>query len=405
MNRQSLGTPLQGVKILDFTWALVGSLSSKYLGDYGADVIKVESLSRPCVSRFIKQVEASDRKNPNDKPWFANLNTSKRSLTLDLKHPGSRALLEKLVRWADVVTENFSPGTMARLGLDYQSLQQIKPDIIMASGSIYGQTGPMANLPGIDVTGAALSGRVHLTGDPDREPSMPSVPYGDVLLPKFIAGAVAAALDYRRRTGKGMHIDASMYEVLVQQLTYAHACAQTSDDIPQRNANRSEYALFQGVFRCNGEDNWLALTLFNAKEWDDFTQLLPGQWPSAGEVARMFNDELETLENRVNETTQSHKAADLMAKLQSRGIAAGVAQDIEEVLQDPQLSYRQVLQELEHPYLGRFGHQVTPIRLGRTPAAMYRAPNIGEHTDEICREVLALSDEEISQLRDQKVLL
>lgn len=405
MNSKSSAPPLQGVRILDFTWALVGSLSTKYLGDYGAEVIKVESMSRPCVSRFIKQVEASERKNPNDKPWFANLNTSKRSITLDLKHPDSRVLLEKLVKWADVVTENFSPGTMARLGLDYESLRQIRPDIIMASGSIYGQTGPLANLPGIDVTGAALSGRIHLTGDPDREPAIPAVPYGDVLLPKFIAGGVAAALDYRRRTGNGTHIDASMYEVLVQQLAYPHACAQTPDGVPERNGNRSEYALFQGVFRCSGEDNWLAVTLFNAEAWDDFTQLLEGQWPSAADVARMYNDDLETLESRVDEVTQPHDAYDLMEKLQSRGIAAGVAQDIAAVVRDPHLSHRQALKELDHPCLGRFGHQETPFRLERTPASMYRAPNIGEHTDEICREVLALSDEDIARLREQKVLV
>jgi crotonobetainyl-CoA:carnitine CoA-transferase CaiB-like acyl-CoA transferase len=161
--------PLAGVRILDFSWALVGSITTKTMGDLGADVIKVESRTRACLTRLDVQVSVSQPGNFDDKPWFAHLNTSKRSLALDMKRPESRELLHPLIQWADVIVENFSPGTMAKLGLDYATLVKSNPGLIMVSGSVYGQSGPLAQEWGVDGTGAALSGRTFLTGWPDRD--------------------------------------------------------------------------------------------------------------------------------------------------------------------------------------------------------------------------------------------
>jgi benzylsuccinate CoA-transferase BbsF subunit len=397
--------PLAGVKVLDFTWALVGALTTKQLADHGATVIKIESMSRPCMTRFIKQVSASDRKNPNDKPWFSNLNTSKQSFTLNLKQPRAAEVLDRFIDWADVVTENFSPGTMARLGLDYESLREKRADIIMASGSVYGQSGPLAQLPGIDSTGAAVSGRIDLTGWPDRTPAMPGVPYGDVVLPMFMAAAVAAALDYRRRTGRGVHIDASMYEILAQQLVYPLVQSQLACPRPDRQGNRSEYALFQGVFPCTGQDSWIALTLFDRADWRRFTELVGGAWPEAADLSTMSNDAIEDLESKVSKITADWDAQKLMDGLQGVGIAAGVVEDVDEVLADAQLAHRQVLQDIDHRYLGTFGHQVPPYRLSRTPFNMSGAPEIGQQTDEVCRDILGYSETEISELRDAGVFV
>ena len=146
---------LKDVNVLDFSWALVGSLTTKQLGDFGATVVKVETSNRIDLLRTDRQVSISTPENPDDKPWFNDLNTSKYGILLDLKNPKSSRILEKLIKWADVVMENFSPGTMARLGLDYPSIKKIKPNIIMASGSVYGQTGPMAKEWGVDGTGNA----------------------------------------------------------------------------------------------------------------------------------------------------------------------------------------------------------------------------------------------------------
>src|SRR5690606_9210314 len=153
------GGPLAGMRILDFSWALVGSISTKILGDLGADVVKVVSRSRPCLSRLDVQVAASRRGDLDDKPRFTHFNTSKHSLPLDLKRPVSRELINPVRGLADAVVENLSPGTMDKLGLGYATLSRAHPGLVMASGSVYGQTGPLAREWGVDGTGAALSGR------------------------------------------------------------------------------------------------------------------------------------------------------------------------------------------------------------------------------------------------------
>src|SRR5690606_29058012 len=193
----------------------------------GADVIKVESRSRPCLSRLDVQVAASRRGDLDDKPWFAHLNTSKRSLSLDLKRPESREIIDPLLGWADAVVENFSPGTMDKLGLGYADVSAAHAGLVMASGSVYGQTGPLAREWGVDGTGGALSGRTFLTGWPDRGPVVPgAVPYGDVVVPYVIAACVVAGLAGRLRSGRGCHVDAAMYEICVQQMAPALCAAQ-----------------------------------------------------------------------------------------------------------------------------------------------------------------------------------
>jgi crotonobetainyl-CoA:carnitine CoA-transferase CaiB-like acyl-CoA transferase len=165
--------PLSGVKVLDFAWALVGSITTKTLGDLGAEVVKIETRTRPDLARLDVQVSASQPGNWDDKPWFAHLNSSKRSLSLNMKKPEARELIDPLIDWADVVVENFSPGTMAKLGLGYDDLAARNPGIVMVSGSVFGQTGPLAQEWGVDGTGGALSGRTFLTGWPERDPVIP----------------------------------------------------------------------------------------------------------------------------------------------------------------------------------------------------------------------------------------
>ncbi|MGH8217950.1 MAG: CoA transferase, partial [Steroidobacteraceae bacterium] len=246
--------PLAGVRVLDFSWALVGSITTKTLGDLGAEVVKVESRSRPCLSRIDVQVSASRQGEFDDKPWFAHLNSSKRSLALDLKRPESRTVIEPLVRWADIVVENFSPGTMAKLGLAFDDLQRLHPGLILVSGSVYGQTGPLAQEWGVDGTGGALSSRTLLTGWPDRDPVIPgAVPYGDVIVPYAMAAAATAALAQRRAGGQGAHIDASMYEICAQQMFEALVQAQTGR-APQRRGNADPWVFHQGVYPVAGED-------------------------------------------------------------------------------------------------------------------------------------------------------
>lgn len=370
--------PLSGVRVLDFAWALVGSITTKTLGDLGAEIVKIESRTRPDLARLDVQVSASKAGNWDDKPWFAHLNSSKRSLSLDMKNHRSRELLEPLIDWADVVVENFSPGTMKKLGLSYEDLAARNPAIVMVSGSVFGQTGPLAQEWGVDGTGGALSGRTFLTGYPDRDPVIPgAVPYGDVIVPYVMAASVAAALQHRREAGRGCHIDASMYEICVQQMRDSLAAAQRGER-PQRMGNSDAAIHFQGVFPAAGDDRWIAVTLFNAED-EMKLKALVGDDLSAWSLSRTDHD--------------------AVAQLQQAGIAAGVLQDCEDMIErDPQLSSRSALVTLDHPLLGPFGHVATPITFSRDVFVPFRAPGMGEHYREIARTVCGLTDSKIDEL-------
>jgi crotonobetainyl-CoA:carnitine CoA-transferase CaiB-like acyl-CoA transferase len=371
--------PLSGVRVLDFSWALVGSITTKTLGDLGADVIKVETRTRPCLSRLDVQVSASKPGNFDDKPWFAHLNTSKRSLTLDMKKKEAMEVLGPLIEWADVVVENFSPGTMAKLGLDYAALARRNPSLVMVSGSVYGQTGPLAQEWGVDGTGAALSGRTFMTGWADRDPIVPgAVPYGDVIVPFVMAGAAAALLAQRESSGRGGHVDASMYEICVQQMSDAIVAAQRGP-APQRQGNADPHWYRQDVWPTAGTDRWIAISLRDEQQWQVLRKLAGGDDIGAWTA------------------TQDEHA--LTTLLQSSGIAAGAVQDIEDALEhDAGLWARGTLAILEHPLLGAFGHVRTPVDFSLTPAAPYRAPSLGEHNHEVAAGIAHLPEGRIAEL-------
>jgi crotonobetainyl-CoA:carnitine CoA-transferase CaiB-like acyl-CoA transferase len=375
--------PMSGVRVLDFAWALVGSITTKTLGDLGAEIVKIESRTRPDLARLDVQVSASQPGNLDDKPWFAHLNTSKRSLSLNMKDPRSRELLDPLIDWADVVVENFSPGTMAKLGLDYDSLAARNPAIVMVSGSVYGQTGPLAQQWGVDGTGGALSGRTYLTGFPDADPVIPgAVPYGDVIVPFVMAAHVGAALQHRRETGRGCHIDASMYEICVQQMRDFLGAARRGER-PQRLGNDDPRVPWQAVLAASGEDRWVAVSLFDESDRAKYAAVA-GPDPAAWCAAR-----------------EDHAA---VAELQAAGIAAGVLQDPEDMIErDPQLAERGALVMLDHPLLGPFGHMATPIRFSRDRFEPFRAPGMGEHVEEIARNLCGLSPARIAELSEEGV--
>lgn len=380
--------PLAGVRVLDFSWALVGSITTKVLGDLGADVIKVESSTRPCLSRLDVQVSASSAKSLDDKPWFAHLNTSKRSLALDMKKPESREVIEPLLGWADLVVENFSPGTMHKLGLDYATLKARHPGLIMVSGSVFGQTGPLAEAWGVDGTGAALSGRTLLTGWPDRGPVIPgAVPYGDVIVPYVMAAAAAAALTHRQRTGVGCHIDASMYEICVQQMRAAMLAVQRGHTAA-RSGNRDARVFHQDVYPSAGTDRWIAITCHTAEDWQRLC-ILAGLEP--GDPAHR--------DEAVRRWTASHRDIELAAQLQDSGIAAGAVQDIEDLIeQDQQMQQRHALVALEHDLLKPFGHVRTPATFSDSRIQPFKAPRLGEHSRQIAATLCNLSAQRIEAL-------
>ncbi len=296
--------------------------------------------------------------------------------------------MDPLMRWADVVVENFSPGTMLKLGLDFAQSQRLNPHIILVSGSVYGQNGPLAQEWGVDGTGAALSGRTYLTGWPDRDPVIPgAVPYGDVIVPYAMAAAAAAALQWRHQHGCGCHIDASMYELCVQQTRAAIERTQRGERVG-RLGNQDERLFHQGVYPTAGEDQWIAVTCATRADWQALRQHagLSGTEPQAGDA-------------QLSDWTRTQDGAGLAEHLQRAGICAGVVQDIEHLLEhDPQIAHRQALMPLRHALLGAFGHMRTPITFSDTVLAPYRAPSIGEHSTEIARELAGLTPARIQEL-------
>jgi crotonobetainyl-CoA:carnitine CoA-transferase CaiB-like acyl-CoA transferase len=309
-----------------------------------------------------------------------------------MKHAANREVLDPLIEWADVVVENFSPGTMKKLGLDYAELAARNPNLVMVSGSVFGQTGPLAQEWGVDGTGAALSGRTLLTGWPDRAPVIPSaVPYGDVIVPYVMAAAVSAALHYRRSTGKGCHIDASMYEICVQQM--ADAIAVTAKGkASTRTGNRDARVYHQGVYRTRGVDRWVAITLHTANDWQALRS-------HAGLSEAESPDELDTL---LSTWTRDREDRAVASELQALGIAAGPVQDLEDLMErDEQIAARGALLNLDHPLLGAFGHVRTPITFSNSQIEAFRAPSLGEHSHTIAATLCGLTSERIAELESQ----
>ncbi len=400
--------PLAGVKLLDFSWAIVGGTTAKYLGDFGAEVIKIESRKRLGLERLSNTSRVSKAGNLDDKPWFAHVNSSKQSFCLNLADPRSRPLIEKLVRWADVVLENFSPGTMDKLGLGYAAMRALKPSIILASGSVFGQTGPQRHYWGVDSTGAAASSRMFMTGWPDRGPVLPSAPYGDCLLPCFLATGLLGALDHRDRSGEGCHIDGSMFEVLVQQMLPEIVAQQLQGGHAQRRGSRAPGTAPHGVYPCEGRERWIAIEAGGDTQWAALRSTL-------GDPAILADDRFRTLSGRQRhqdvldaallDCTRSRDAYALMETLQAAGVAAGVVQFAGDTLErDPQLRERGFVQTVDHPLLGAFEHLASPIRLSDTPQRVRPAPRFGEHTRPLCRDVLNLDDATIDELEHSQVL-
>ncbi|MDO8491721.1 MAG: CoA transferase, partial [Dehalococcoidia bacterium] len=246
---------LEGVKVIDLTWVLVGPTTSMYLADYGATVVHVESSIWMDILRqgppFKDGVVGLNRSG-----WFNNYNRNKLGMTLNLKHPQGVEVFKKMVAWADVVVENFAAGVMVRMGLGYQDLARIKPDIIMLSTCMQGQTGPHATHPGYGVQMASLAGISQFMGWPDREPAIIYGAYTDSIVPRFAASAIVAALDYRRRTGKGQHLDLSQFETSLSFVAPAILDYTVNEKEGQRMGNRCVYAAPHGAYPCRGHDRW-----------------------------------------------------------------------------------------------------------------------------------------------------
>jgi benzylsuccinate CoA-transferase BbsF subunit len=400
---------LKGVKVVEFAAFAAGPAVGKHLADHGATVVHIESQVRPDGFRAHYPPYKDNIHGLNRSGLFALCNNDKLDITLNLKQgPKATDLAKKIVAWSDVVIENFSPGTMARLGLDYDNLKKIKPDLIMLSSSNLGQSGPHAHHAGFGSQLSSLAGFTHLTGYPGGSPQILYGPYIDYIAVAYGGVAILAALDYRRRTGKGNYIDTAQYETGLQYLAPILLDYKVNGNVAGRNANRDPNAAPHGAFPCKGEDSWCVLSVHTDSEWQALCRVMGSPpWSTAPQFSthalRKANE--DQLDDGLGKWTRQYTAVEVMEKLQSAGIRAGVVNTMKDVYIDPQLSQRPQWVELEHPEIGKMHYQRPPFLLTHTPPGpSKRDPLLAEHNDYFYRSLLGLSDDEYNQLVTEKVI-
>jgi len=391
----------EGVKVAAFTWSVSGPLTVKYLADHGAEVIRIESSIHRDVLRTYPPFK-DNIPEPDRAGRFANNNANVYGITLNLNHPKGLAIAKRIVAWSDIVAESFMPGIMARWGLDYEHLKEIKPDIIMLSSSNLGQTGPAASQAGFGTTLVALAGFVHLHGWPDREPSPPQNAYTDVIAPPFGAAALIAALCYRRRTGKGQYIDVSQYETSVHFLAPLILDFTVNGRVANRMGNRCSYAAPHGAYPCQEEDRWCAIAVFSDEEWHNFCHVIGNPaWTEEPRFSTLLSRKQneDELDSRISEWTKQIPVNEVMLRMQSAGVAAGVVRTCEDIHYDPQLLARGFFQEVEHPVIGRHHYEGPGFKLSKTPSQFQRpAPCLGQHNEHVYTKILGIPDEEFAEL-------
>jgi len=392
--------PLEGIKVADFCWVWTGPTTTKVLADFGATVVRIESKKRLGVWR-IQPPFKDDTPGPNRGAIFNSINTSKYSVTINLAHPKGVELAKRFVAWADIVADNFAGGAMERMGLSYEVLKKIKPDIIMMSSALMGQTGPWHNSPGYGDQLSAISGLHQISGWPDRIPGEIGF-YTDFIAPRFNALTILAALDYRRRTGKGQYLDIAQYQGGVQYVGSLLLDYVVNKRVAARRGNQDDYATPHSTYPCRGEDRWCAIAVFTDEEWKSFCQVIGNPaWTSDSRFttleARRENE--EELNRLIAAWTVNQLDEDVMTRMQAGGVGAGRIGTTEDQMEhDPQLKYRHFYWEQDHPEIGKYRPPRQPCVLSKTPCEIRRAPLIGEHNEKIFKEILGMTDDEIAEL-------
>lgn len=399
--------PLEGLKILDFFWVVIGPMTTSYLAEYGATVVRIESRGRPEVLRTAPPFGGRQR-GLNRSAYYANYNANKYGFGLNMGHPKAMDIIKRFLLWADVVTENFTPGTMEKWGLGYNDLRAIKPDIIMISASMLGRGGPFSRQPGFGPVLSSLSGMTDLTGWPDRTPSTPYGAYTDFVVPRFALPTLLAALDYRRRTGQGQHIDISQLEAALHFMAPPVLDYANNGHVQTRNGNRHPSVAPHAAYPCLGEDCWCAIACTTEEEWQSLCEVMGyPAWTQEERFASMFRRKKheEELDVLISAWTRQHDAFTLMNILQRAGVPAGVVQTNKDLIEDPQLEHRGHFIYMDHPAVGRHPVQRSEFRLSEAEAEfLWPAPNLGQHTVQMCKEILNMSDDEITHLVEDNVL-
>jgi benzylsuccinate CoA-transferase BbsF subunit len=400
--------PLKGVRIVNFGWVWAGPVVGQTLGFLGAEVFKVESRARVDMTRnlppFAEGKASPDRSLSNHACWAGN-----GSISLNLKEPEALQLAKDLIAKSDVVVENFGPGVMERLGLGYEELRRIKDDIILFSMPGAGLYGPMKDLRTYGLSLTSTTGLDSLVGykggDPIPVENAFSDPYAGILG----AFAVLTALNHRRNTGQGQHIDFSQQEVVMQMVgpAYMDYVLNGRSGGPKSNEHPLAAMAPHGVFRCKGDDRWISIVVGSDEEWHSLLAALNHpEWLKVSEFATREQRlaHIDTLHALLGEWTAQFDDRELAALLQSHGVAATPVLNVGDLLDDPHYVARKTFIEVEHPLGFRETIYGSYVKLSRSEVEVRPGPMIGQDNDYVFRELLGLSEERYRQLVERQVI-
>ncbi len=394
--------PLAGIKILDLGWVLSAPYATMILSDLGAEVIKVEM---PQVGDIARGNGPQVRGLSS---YFLSLNRGKKSITLNLVSAPGKDIFLRLVEHVDVVVENFTPGTMKKLGLDYETLKQRNPKIIYAACSGFGQTGPYATKAAFDVVIQAMGGIMSITGEPGGPPIRPGASMGDIAAGLFLCISILACLQERQASGQGQMIDISMLDCQVAILENAFVRYLNTGEVPQPLGTR--HPVFTPFQVFPSRDGYVAVALIGGvrDQWPlycaliDRVDLIDDQRFRDGWLRTQNYAILEPI---LNAAMRAKTTQEWLVELEQAGIPCGPVNTIDRVAADLQIQAREMIVNVHHPQAGSFKVTNTPVKLSRTPARLERAsPDLGEHTTEVLRESLGITDKELLALKNGGVI-
>ncbi|MBM4254696.1 MAG: CoA transferase [Deltaproteobacteria bacterium] len=400
--------PLEGIRVADFTWVWAGPFCTLQLAHLGAEVIRVETSTRPCITRLIPPWPNGQSTGVNSSGYFNQYNQGKRSLSLNLKKSEALELAKQLVAKSDIVTENFAGGVMDRMGLGYETLKQINPKIIMISLSGYGTTGPEKEYISYGPAQVPMSGLASLTGYKGWRPMHVGISYGDPNGGLHGAFAVMCALMYRARTGKGQYIDLSQWETSTAMVAEGLLDYSMNGGQEERDGNHDLHMSPHAVYRSAGKDRWVSLAVRNEAEWQKFCTaigqpaLANGPRFSSLQARKQHEEELDAI---ITTWTEQRSPEDATTQLQAAGIPSAPVMSNKDLSTDPHLNSRPIFTYPDHPEVGKKQHVGIPWQLSQTSLSVRKpAPLLGEDTEYVLRDILGYSTEQVAAFKAQDVL-
>lgn len=396
--------PLEGIRVCDLSWVAAAPLTTKVLAHWGAEVIRVESSTRPCLLRQALGHRDDIPDQENGISWHA-VNANKLGVALDLRVPESIEVVKDLARVSDIVFEAFTPGSVAQMGLGYEDLVQLKPDLIMASSCVMGQTGPMRDFAGFGNMAASVAGFFDITGWPDRPPAGPYMAYTDYTSPRFTALALLAALDHRRRTGEGQYLDFSQMAAAIHLLTPALLDYQRTGTMATRDGNRDRHLTPHGVYPGCAADSWIAIAVEDDEQWRSLA--IEMRRPDLADLTVAERREREgELDEVISSWTANQPVGGLQVRLQAHGVPAHQVSRSADVVNDPQLVHDRYFRWLPHPEARRAMVDGMPYHLSRSPGVhAWAGPTYGQHTMEVFERILGYDGDRIGKIAASGALL